>query len=398
MTRFSDFTGSADAFRPPFPAGLPVTRVILGNLRRNWLFLSSLAKDLPPMGVIKGDAYGHGLEPVARVLLDAGCRFLAVGSVDEGVMLRKTLGDRGDGVSILPLLGVMGAEDAALAVENGLFPLVASVGQAACVSKAWTGGDPLPVAVKVETGMSRLGFRAREMRDCVSAMRSYANLRPAMLLSHLAAADVPSQDESVARQVEQFLEAYKAMREFWPDIALSLANSACHLTRDIHLASLPPQISRLGFSLYGGNPFFGTSRENLGSALLPAMEAAAPVIAVHDLSRGQAVGYGHTFRAGKDMRIAVVGAGYADGFTRLLSGRGHVCIRGERCPVIGRVCMQMHMVAVEHVPGATPGDAAYLLGGEGSGAISMQDIAGEWGTIPHEVFANFGKNPRLYRR
>jgi alanine racemase len=119
-------------------------------------------------------------------------------------------------------------------------------------------------------------------------------------------------------------------------------------------------------------------------------------LGVHDLAGGQAVSYGGTFTAGKDMRIAVVGAGYADGFSRALSGKGHVCIRGERCPVIGRVCMQMHMVAVDHVPGAARGDAAYLLGGEGPGAVSPQDIAGEWGTIPHEVFAGFGKNPRLY--
>jgi alanine racemase len=126
------------------------------------------------------------------------------------------------------------------------------------------------------------------------------------------------------------------------------------------------------------------------------MEAAAPVMGVHDLAEGQPLGYGCAFKAEKDMRIAVVGAGYADGFPRLLSGRGQVCIRGQRCPVIGRVCMQMHMVAVDHVPGAAPGDAAYLLGGEGAGAISAQELAGEWGTIPHEVFAGFGKNRRVY--
>lgn len=396
MTQFADFTGAADAFRPDFPAGLPVTRLSLDNLRRNWLFLSSLAKDLPPMGVIKGDAYGHGLEPVARVLLDAGCRSLAVGTVNEGVILRKILGNAGKEVPILPLLGVMCPEDAVSAVKSGLLPLVSSVEQASYVSAVWFGPDPLPVAVKVETGMARLGFRSQEMQDCVSAMRSFANLRPTRLLSHLAAADDPAQDESVARQAEQFLAAYKAMREFWPDIVLSLANSACHLSQDKHLAALPPQISRIGYALYGGNPFFGTSREHLGSALLPTMEAAAPVMGVHELAKGQTVGYGRTFTAEKDMRIAVIGAGYADGFSRGLSSKGHVCIRGVCCPVVGRVCMQMHMVAVDHVPGVACGDAAYLLGGDGAGAISMQDLAKDWGTIPHEVFTSFGKNPRVY--
>jgi alanine racemase len=92
-----------------------------------------------------------------------------------------------------------------------------------------------------------------------------------MLLSHLASADDPARDDSVNGQRERFLAAYTAMREFWPDIALSLANSACHLARDIHLGSLPPQVSRVGLALYGGNPFFGTSREHLGRALLTVM-------------------------------------------------------------------------------------------------------------------------------
>ncbi|MDR2075429.1 MAG: alanine racemase [Desulfovibrio sp.] len=397
MTLFADVTGSADAHRPDLPAGLPVTRINLGNLRRNWLFLSSLAKDCQPMGVIKSDAYGHGLEAVARALLDAGCRNLAVGGVAEGVILRKFLGDTGQEISVLSLLGAQSPEDAASAVAHRITPLVASAGQAAQVSAAWSGPDPLPVAIKVDTGLARLGFRAHEMQECITALRSLANLRPAMLLSHLAFADNPARDESVSGQAERFLAAYAAMRAFWPDIALSLANSACHLARDIHLGSLPPQVSRIGFALYGGNPFSGTAREHLGRALLPVMEAAAPVLGVHDLARGQSVSYGGIFTAGKDMRIAVVGAGYADGLSRLLSGKGQVCIRGERCPRIGNLCMQMHMVDVGRVPGAARGDAAYLLGGEGPGAISMWDIAGEWGTIPYEVFTALGRNPRRYQ-
>ncbi|SBW10092.1 Alanine racemase [uncultured delta proteobacterium] len=396
MTSFSDFSGSSAGPAADFPAGLPTARISLENIRRNWLFLSSLAGSPPPMAVIKADAYGHGLEPVARTLLDAGCRTLAVGSMDEGVLLRRALGEDGKDVTVLPLLGVLSQKDAAAAVANGLVPIVSSARQAAFVSEAWTGADSLPVAVKVETGMSRLGFRATETQEFIAALRSFANIRPVLLLSHLAASDDPAKDASVAVQVDRFLAAHAAMRAFWPDIAVSLANSAGHLARDILLAKLPPHIGRPGFALYGGNPFAGTSREGLGSALLPAMEVAAPVMGVHDLEPGRTVSYGCTFTAPKAMRIAVIGAGYADGFSRGLSSRGHVCIRGRRCPVLGRVCMQMHVADVTHVPGAAVGDAAYILGGEGEGAVSMGDIARDWGTIPYEVFCLLGKNPRVY--
>jgi len=397
MSRFATFSGSTDPSRQEFTTGLPVTRICLDNFRRNWLFLASLARDLPPMGVIKSDAYGHGIEPLAHVLLDAGCRTLAVGSTQEGVLLRHLLSGKSEGITILPLLGVLSPEDAAASIEHKLFPLVATADQAAFVNAAWSGPEPLPIVVKVETGMARLGFRGNDLRECIASLYAFTNLRPAMLLSHLATADIPAKDDAVASQVVQFLDAYEAMRKFWPDIALSLANSAALLAQDLHLSALPPHVARPGFSLYGGNPFVGTDRESLGSALLPVMEAAAPIMGVQNLAKGQSVGYGHTFTAEKDMRIAIVGAGYSDGFSRSLSGKGHVCIRGERCPILGRVCMQMHIVAVDHVPDAASGDVAYLLGGEGSGAISMNDLAATWGTIPHEFFTLFGKNRRVYR-
>lgn len=394
MALFSEFSDSLDASRADFPAGLPVARISLGSLRRNWLFLASLSRGLPPMGVIKADAYGHGLEPVARTLMDAGCRTLAVGSIDEGIYLRRSLA--GSDVAIMPLLGVLTEKDAAAAVAHALVPCIGSAEQAAFVSRAWSGPSPLPVAVKVETGMSRLGFRAHETREFIDALRSFANLRPSLLLSHLAAADDPDKEDSVAAQVERFLDAYAGLREYWPDIAVSLANSAGYLAQDALLAALPSHIGRPGFAVYGGNPFAGTSRESLGSPLLPVMEVAAPVMGVHSLAPGRTVSYGCTFTATEEMRVAVIGAGYADGFSRGLSGKGHVSIRGRRCSILGRVCMQMHIVDVTHVPEASYGDAAFILGGEGDGIITMADISRDWGTIPYEVFCLLGKNLRAY--
>lgn len=395
MTRFSDFAG-IEARRPDFAAGLSVTRLNLGNVRRNWEYNSSLAKTLPLMGVIKGDGYGHGLERVGRVLVDAGCRRFAVGSINEGILLRKSLADAGEDIMIMPLLGITNEDDAASAVEYKLLPLVGTAEQAALVSAAWSGSEPFPIVLKVETGLSRLGFRANEMQHCISTIRSFSNIRPFILLSHLAAADDPTQDESVARQVAQYLAAYTAVREFWPDITLSFANTAAHLAQDYLLRDFPAHMPRSGYALFGGNPLHGTSREHLGNMFLPTMEAASPITGVYDLAKGQSVGYGCTYTAEKDMRVAVVGAGYADGYSRNLSSRGHVCIRGIRCSILGRICMQMNIVDVTQVPGVSLGDAAFLLGGDGPGAITMDELAGYWGSIPHEALVMFGKNPRVY--
>lgn len=389
-------TYSGDAGSGGFPAGLAVARINLDMVRRNWRHLASLSKNTPPMAVVKADAYGHGLKETAATLLDAGCRSFAVGSMSEGVLLRGMLEGGEREVTVLPLLGVMTPGDAASAVAHNLLPLVCSAEQAAMVSAASTGSAPLPVAVKIDTGMARLGFRASRTRDCIAALRSFANLRPVLLLSHFAAADDPAQDASVASQVKNFLQSYSAMRDFWPDMDISLANSAAFLAQDILLAALPPHISRPGYALYGGNPFAGTDREFLGAPLSPAMDVTAPVMGVYDLAPGQTVSYGCTFTAEKNMRIAIVGAGYANGFSRGLSGRGSVCIRGERCPVLGRVCMQMHIVDVSHVPGAVFGDTAHILGGEGPGAVTAEDISRDWGTIPYEVFCLLGRNPRVY--
>lgn len=385
------------AFFPPWEAGaagFPYARIDLGALRRNWRYLVSLSKETPPMAVVKADAYGHGILEAARVFREEGCRFFATGTVSEGVFLRRALADAG--AAILPLLGVMDERDVAASLEAGLVPLLHSARQVALVGRAHSGPSPLPVAVKIETGMSRLGFRPAQTNELIAALRHAGNLEPALLLSHLAAADDPAQDASVEAQVASFLEAYGALRSFWPEIGISLANSAAYLAGDTLLAGLPRHIGRPGYALYGGNPFAGTSREFLGNALEPVMEVAAPVLCVHDLPAGRSVSYGRAFTAPADMRVAVIGAGYADGFSRGLSGKGRVCIRGERCPVLGRVCMQMHIVDVTTVPGVEAGDEACLLGGTGAGRIGMEELARHWGTIPYEVFCVLGRNKRVY--
>lgn len=372
--------------------GLPVTKISLSALRRNWRFLTADAGSLPPLAVIKADAYGHGIIAVAKTLIAEGCALAAVGSAHEGAFLRAALGSAGQGLALIPLLGMASEKDAAMCVAHSLIPLVQTVQGAAWLRNVHTGNALLPVAVKVDTGMSRLGFRRDAIRGIIEMLQSSPNLAPTYLLSHFASADDPEQDASVLDQAARFMEIFAAFRDVWPGIVPSLANSAAHLARRELLKNVPPQMSRPGYALYGGNPFAGTVREDLGAGLVPVMEVSAPVLGVHPLAKGAAVSYGGTFISPAPMTVAVIGAGYADGFSRGLSGKGRVSVNGVRCPILGRVCMQMHIADVSAVLDVAYGDTAHLLGG----AVSMADIAADWGTSPYEVLCLLGRNTRNY--
>lgn len=379
------------------PGGLPAVRINLDNLRHNWRFLAAKAKGGQPMPVLKADAYGHGIVPVARALSEQGCRSFCVGSVADGVALRRALaGPIAAGVRILPLLGLMHAEDAQVAVTHDILPLVCSAQQAAWVSGANSRYKFLPVAVKVETGMSRLGFRPGDIAEMLAAFDAHPNLKPVLLVSHLASADDPTQDASVAKQAARLLEAYTALRDYWPNIELSIANSAGFLAQDILLSDLPTHTARPGYAVYGGNPFAGTEREYLGQDLKPVMAISAPVLGVYSLAKGEGVGYGLTYTAPEEKRVAIVGAGYADGYSRGLSNKGRACIRGHSCPILGRVCMQMFIADVTSAMDVAVGDDAYLLGGEGPGRITMEALAKDWDSIPYEIFCIMGKNRHFY--
>ena len=391
------------------PAGLVLTRIHLDKLRANWRLLRDMANGdavLPPqsctpiMAVVKADAYGHGLIQVAEALLQEGARTFAVGSVAEGVLLRQALvantGANPQSVRVVPLLGLQSRQEALEIYAHRLTPFVHSKAQLELLAAAHDGADPLPVVIKIDTGMSRLGFAADDHAAVLELLRSFPSLHPFLLATHMAAADDPAKMDSTRRQIARFRAMFEALRAAWPDLAPSFANSPATLLDTELTSDFSFHVRRPGFALYGGNPFMGTPLAHLGDALQTAMEVTAPVLSVHDLAQGETVSYGCTFTAPKAMRVAVIGAGYADGFSRGMSGKGFVCLHGVRCPILGRVCMQMHMVDASAVPEARAGDEAYLLGGEGPQSISANDLAQVWGTIPYEVFCLLGKNPREF--
>lgn len=358
-------------------------RIHLDHLRHNVALLRASGKPLMP--VVKADAYGHGLAEIAAVLRGEGIGHLAVGTVGEGAALRR---GGFDGV-IVALLGAVSDEDMVAARTYGIVPLVHEWSGLIRLAGCCEEGEPVRVAVKCDTGMARLGFSVEEMPQVAEFLAGSAGLRPVMLVSHLAVADTPKGDDFTVEQARRFGAAARALRRHFPDMLLSLGNTACLLA----FPELVGDLARPGLALYGGNPLHGTARAILGEGLEPVMEVSAPVLSVHPLPAGESLGYGRTYVAASDRLVAVVGIGYADGYRRGPAPGACMTLHGQRAPVIGRVAMQMTCLDVTDLPDVKPGDEAWVLGGEGD-AVSIQDLADWWGTIPYEVTCLLGKNRR----
>lgn len=363
-----------------------VARIDLACIADNYHVLRGIAH--APAPVIKADAYGHGLLPVARVLAGAGARALCVGSVEEAAALRGVYPHR-----IVALLGPLDAVDAKAVLEYDLLPYVYHKGQLEMLSAAArAAGSRARVGLKFDTGMSRLGFRGHDVPGLAQYLRDHPELSLELVASHLATADEPLQADYVAEQRLSFDATCDALASAGFSFLRSLGNSAGLLA----FPELRYDLQRPGISLYGTNPFRGTALAALGERLRPAMSVRTPVVQVHPVHSGESVSYGRTFTADREMRVAVIAAGYADCYSRALSGKAEVVIRGHRAKVLGRVCMQLTAVDVTDVPGVEAGDAAWLLGGDGPSPVTPDELAGWWGTITYEVFCLLGLNKREY--
>jgi len=395
---------------------LPKVRVDLACIRANYRLLAQRGGGQSLMPVLKADAYGHGHIPVALALREEGAVRFASGSVQEAVLLRQGLDAHGvprQQAGIFSLLGLVELGDAYLCAAHDIVPLLHDREQL-CLLESLATADgsllssvPLPVAVKCNTGMSRLGFN----EDAIPALRE--SLRqlpvwPILAASHLHSADTQDGRVKTQGQARVFARFLAALREDWPALAASLGNSAGVLLADAITPIIGEHVCRPGLALYGCNPFYGTSLAPLGQGLAPAMSVSAPIIATRTLAAGDGIGYGHTYSAPRDIPVGIVGAGYADSYTRSFSGRGVFCVAGVRVPVIGRVSMQMTAVDLSAVyeddkisfpaSGSIPAPlrTAWLLGGPYAQAIGPEELAALWGTIPYEVLCLLGHNAKVY--
>lgn len=370
------------------PVSFSPTRchVNLAAIKRNFQRLGAPGALMP---VIKSDAYGHGLLPVAGILDEAGARSFAIGGASEGEELRNA----GFGQRLLLLTGCRTPDDWETAALYGLLPLVNDFKNlemaAACPHN-------LEIAIKCDSGMWRLGFGKDDIPAIAEKIRNSSNLKPVMAVSHFASSDMPEDAEYAAGQMAAFEDFARALAQIFPAIGRSLGNSAAALG----LPDAAYDVLRPGLAIYGGNPFFGTSRENAGAGLEWAMSISTPILQVKRLAKGQSVSYGRIFRALRDMDVAVVSCGYSQGLARGLSGRCDMLVRGRRVPQIGRICMSMCMLDVSSMPDAAPGELAWPLGGPAAAETSPVDaweLAMKLDTVPYELLCLMGSlNLREY--
>jgi alanine racemase len=314
--------------------------------------------------VVKADGYGLGAGAIARWLHAEGARTFFVARLSEGEVLRQALGpDRPADVYVLD--GATPGAGGRLR-EARLIPVLNSDQQLDLWAAEGRGGGALPAAVHVDTGMNRLGFRPEAAAALVRDHVRLQGLRVVHVLSHLACAE----NEGAAANKRQ-LAAFRQARALFPDARASLANSAgVFLGPDYAFDLVRP-----GISLYGGGP-----RGHPDPRLKAVATFEAPVLQLRDVPPGETVGYGGTFRAERPMRVAIIGAGYADGVLRAGSPGGYGVLNGRRLPFLGRVSMDLIALdATEALVGE--GELIQLLGPE----APIDEAAAVAGTIAYEL-------------
>jgi alanine racemase len=339
------------------------------------------------MGIVKSDAYGHGLVPVARVIEKQGVNLLGVAHLHEAMDLRKN----GIAVPVVLLCGVRTEEEAGVAIEEGLIPVLSDEKVAETVAdECRRRGAKIRVLVKVDTGMGRLGIPDSELRASLKKIMDHEELIIEGLMSHLSSADELTRDFTDA-QIRSFKGAIEVGHAMGLDLPVNtLANSAGIAGyKDSHF-----QMVRPGISLYGGMPGTG----NAGSLdLKPVMHFRGEILQIREMPCGRPISYGHTYYTHAVQRIAVTSAGYGDGLSRSLSNRGKVLINGHKVSILGRVCMNMTMADITGLGDVRPGDEVVFLGSQAGNRITGDELA-EWSqTISYEVFCSIGqRNSKEY--
>ncbi len=346
--------------------------------------------DCSIVAMVKADAYGHGMVECARILADQGVESFGVAEAVEGVRLRR----QGIGGEILVLAGTL-PETIGAMIEHDLTPVVTDAALLADISRlAGAAGREVGVHLKVDAGMGRLGCLAGEMEGVVRRIRELPGLRLSGIMAHFPMADDPFSDSShrIRHQFEAMVGQVRHLLP--PGLRLHIANSGGLF----YGAGTGFDCARPGIALYGCPPDGGIHDGRRDQPVLrPVMRFVSRVIQLRQVPAGTGLGYGHIFTTSRPTTVAILPVGYEDGYLRALSNRASVLIRGRRVPVIGRISMNLTMLDVTGLEAVQPGEEAVLLGRQGEGEITADELAGWMDTISYEVLCLLGNlNRRVY--
>ncbi|HOX40483.1 MAG TPA: alanine racemase [Candidatus Brocadiia bacterium] len=359
----------------------------LGALRHNYRQIRTLLpRNVRIMPAIKADAYEHGAVRCARALADVGADAFGVAIVEEGIQLRET----GVNVPIL-IFSAMLVEQLPLALRFGLMPTVSDAGFAEEVARAAARrGCPAAIHVKVDTGMGRVGILHQEAVEVISRIADVDGIVLEGIYTHFATAD--EADKTFTREQMRIFDG----------ILLRLKERGItfryrHAANSGALLDVPAayyDMARPGILLYGLYPSPEATRRLM---LRQVMTIKTNITLLKRFPKGYGISYGRTYTTPGERLIATLPIGYEDGFFRVYSNQAEVLVRGQRAPVVGRVCMDQTLVDVTDAPGVQVGDEVVIYGGQGDEFISIEDAAQLAGTIPYEVVTLVGKRvPRIY--
>ena len=340
------------------------------------------------MAVVKADAYGHGAVQVTRLLQDK-CSFFGVSSILEAMELRRA------GIyNPILILGHTPISAFPVLVQAEIRPTIYHYDAAVALSKAAVSQDKIAAFhYAVDTGMSRIGFQATEEdADICAKIAKLPNLNPEGLFSHFATADCADLSRSHA-QAELFDRFYEMLKVRGVDVPIRhMDNSAGLMNFNSHY-----HMVRSGIVTYGMYPSDEVDPSAL--PLRPALQWHSRITHLKTLPAGREISYGGTFVTTRETRVATVPVGYADGYRRSLSGKFYVLIKGQRAPILGRVCMDQMMVDVTDIPGVTSSDRVVLVGRSGDEEITMEQIAAAADSFNYEFVCGISRRvPRIYNR
>ena len=348
----------------------------------------AVGKDVKICAVVKADSYGMGALEFSKMYLENGVDMFAVAVISEALELRQEIKDK----DIL-ILGYTPEEFYEDAINNNLTLTIYNYELAEKLNEvAKTLNKKAKIHIKVETGMNRLGFSpTEENADKVKAISKMSNISIEGAFSHQARAD--EKDKTTAhKQTGKFISFMKMLENRNVTIPIKhIANSATI----IELPEYYFDMVRPGIILSGFYPSDEVNKNEYKFEICVTLKAK--VANVKTIQAGEGVSYGHLFKAQNPTVVGTIPLGYADGYSRLLSNKGYIVVKGVKCPILGKVCMDQFMVDLSEVENPQIGDEAIIYGDGTDGAMTAEDVANMRSTISYEVLTNLGKRlPRIY--